>query len=34
MDDGRQSVSHGMAGLISFEAGKASYQVKKAEPKK
>ena len=29
-----KSVSHGMAGLISFEAGKASYQVKKAEPKK
>ena len=23
-----------MAGLISFEAGKASYQVKKAEPSK
>ena len=28
-----KSVSHGMAGLISFEAAKPGYQVKKAEPK-
>jgi len=30
-----KSVSHGMAAVVSFEAGKASYQVKRAEaPKK